>query len=123
MSVLGWILAGLLGAAFIGAGASKLASSRAKLLTNPNMAWAGDFSDPQIKAISTLEVLGGLGVILPWLFNIAPVLTPIAAIGCGLVMVGAARVHLLRHEPKGLPPTIVLLLLAVVVAVIRFSQL
>jgi len=44
-------------------------------------------------------------------------------VGCGLVMIGAARVHLLRHEPKGLPPTLVLLVLAVVVAGIRFSQL
>ncbi len=123
MAVLGWILAAALGAAFIGAGGSKLASSRAKLLTNPNMAWAVVFTDPQIKAISTLEVLGGLGVILPWLFNIAPVLTPIAAIGCGLVMIGALRVHLLRHEPKALPPAVVLLVLAVAVAAIRFSQL
>ncbi len=77
----------------------------------------------QDKAISTLEVLGGLGVILPWLFNIAPVLTPIAAIGCGLVMIGALRVHLLRHEPKALPPAVVLLVLPVAVAAIRFSQL
>lgn len=123
MSVLGWILSGLLAAFFVGAGLSKLAVSREKLLANPSMVWANDFTEPQIKVISALEVLGGIGVVLPWLVNKAPVLTPIAAIGCALVMVGAIAVHLRRHEPKTVPPAAVALVLAVAVAVIRFSQL
>lgn len=123
MAVLGWILSGALAAFFLGAGFSKLVTSRDKLLENPNMAWVNDFSQSQVRAISILEVIGGLGVVLPWLVDVAPVLTPIAAIGCGLIMVGAIAVHLRRHERTSLPPAVVALLLAVAVAVIRFSQL
>ena len=66
---------------------------------------------------------GALGVVLPWLLNIGPVLSPIAATGCALIMIGALAVHLRRHEPKAIPPAAIAFLLAVVVAVIRFSQL
>lgn len=123
MDIVAWILSGLVAVAFIGAGAMKLATPRAKLLENPQMAWAGDFSQPQIRAIGGLEVLGGLGVVLPWLLDVAPVLTPIAATGLALTMLGAMTVHARRGEKASLPPNAVLLALAAAVAIIRFAQL
>jgi uncharacterized membrane protein YphA (DoxX/SURF4 family) len=39
--------------------------------------------------IGVVEVLGGLGLILPWLLKIRPILTPIAAAGLTIVMLGA----------------------------------
>jgi hypothetical protein len=60
--------------------------------------------------------------VLPWLTGIAPVLTPIAATGLVVIQALAIPVHVRRHEQKGLPMNIVLLLLALVVAVFRFVQ-
>lgn len=124
MNILAWILSGLLAVAFIGAGASKLASSREKLLENPRMGWANDFTSTQIRGIALAEVLGGIGVVLPWLLDIARVLTPLAALGLAIVMAGALVTHARRGELKeALPVNTILLVLALAVAIIRFSQL
>ena len=124
MNVVAWILSGLLAVAFIAAGASKLATPRDKLLKNPRMGWANDFTDTQVKGIAALEVLAGIGIILPWLLDIAPVLTPLAAVGMAVVMIGAIATHGRRGELKeALPVNGALLTLAVIVAIIRFSQL
>jgi len=68
-------------------------------------------------------VLGALGVVLPWLLDVAPVLTPLAATGLALTMLGAMVVHTRRGERPALVPNAVLLALAAAVAVLRFSQL
>ena len=70
-----------------------------------------------------IEVAGGLGVILPWLTGIARVLTPVAAVGLAVVAVGALIVHARRSEKEGYPINIILFVVAVAVAVIRFGQL
>jgi len=124
VNVLAWILSALLAIAFLGAGASKLVTPREKLLANPRMSWAGDFSDVQVKAIATLEVLASIGLILPWLLDVARVLTPLAAVGLALTMIGALVTHGRRGELKqAAPVNSLLLVIAVAVAVIRFSQL
>jgi hypothetical protein len=124
MNVVAWILSGLLAIAFIGAGAGKLFTTREKLLANPRMAWANDFTDSQVKGIAAAEVLGGIGVILPWLLGIARILTPLAAVGLAVIMVGALVTHGRRGELKeALPVNSILFALAVAVAIIRFSQL
>ena len=123
MDIVAWILSALAAVAFIGAGAMKLTAPRAKLLENPQMGWAGDFSETQVKAIGGIEVLGGIGVTLPWLLDIAPVLTPIAAVGLALTMIGATVVHARRGENASLPVTGLLFVLAAAVAIIRFAQL
>lgn len=124
MNVLAWILSGLLAFAFIGAGFSKLVTPREKLLANPRMTWANDFSNAQVKTIAGFEVLASIGLILPWLLDIARVLTPLAAVGLAVTMIGALVTHGRRGELKqAVPVNSVLLVIAVAVAVIRFSQL
>jgi len=124
VNILAWILSGLLAAAFLGAGLSKLLTPREKLIANPRMAWANDFSNTQVKTIAGFEVLASIGLILPWLLDIARVLTPLAATGLAITMIGALATHGRRGELKqALPVNSVLLALAVAVAVIRFSQL
>ena len=123
MDLVTWILSGLLAGAFLMAGGLKLATPRDTLLEDPRMAWAGDFTEGQVKAIAGLEVLGALGVVLPWLLDVAPVLTPLAATGLALTMLGAMVVHTRRGERLALVPNAVLLALAAAVAVLRFSQL
>ena len=120
MNVVLWIIAGLLALAFLAAGAMKLAQPRAKLAES-GMAWAGDYGDGAVKAIGALEVLGALGLILPAVFDVAPILVPIAAAGLALLMVGAVVVHLRRGESKAIGAPLVLAVLALVVAVLRFG--
>jgi uncharacterized membrane protein YphA (DoxX/SURF4 family) len=115
-----WVVAGLLALVFLGAGFAKLTQPKEKLQANPNMAWTEDFSPGMIKTIGALEVLGGLGLILPELTGIAPVLTPLAAVGLVLVMLGAAVTHARRKETQTIVVNVVLGALAVFVAVGRF---
>ena len=120
MNVALWIVAGLLALAFAAAGAMKLAQPRAKLAAS-GMPWVEDFTDGQVKGIGALEVLGALGLILPAALGIAEILTPLAAAGLAVVMVGAIVVHLRRGESKLVGAPLVLAVLAVVVAVLRFG--
>lgn len=60
--------------------------------------WANDYSLNKLKFFGFLEVIGGLGLILPYQLDIFPILTPIAATGLAMVMAGAAMVHLRRDE-------------------------
>lgn len=115
-----WIIASLLAFAFAAAGAMKLAKSRAEL--EPQMAWVADASDGKVKAIGAVELLGAIGVVLPGIVNIAPILVPIAAVGLALTMVGAVATHLRRHDPPAMmAPAIALGVLAVVLALGRFG--
>ena len=108
-----WVVQGLLAFAMLGAGGSKLASPREKLIANPMMAWANDFSASQIKLIGLAEVLGAIGLIVPMAIGILPVLTPIAAICVAVLMMGAAATHLRRKEPPFAPAVLAALALAV----------
>jgi uncharacterized membrane protein YphA (DoxX/SURF4 family) len=120
MNVVLWIVAGLLALAFLAAGGMKLATPKAKLGENPNMAWTQDFSEQTIKMIGGLEVLGALGLILPQATGIAQVLTPLAALGLVALMVGAAITHSRRKESQPIVINAVLGVLALVVAIGRF---
>ena len=46
-------------------------------------------------------MLGAIGLILPRALNIAPVLTPLAAVGCAIVMIGAVVTHIRMKDYKG----------------------
>ena len=120
MNVVLWIIAGLLAAAFLAAGAMKLAQPRAKLAAS-GMAWAADYGDGAVKAIGALEVLAAVGLIAPALLDIAPVLVPLAAVGVVLLMVGAMVTHGRRHESKAIVVNVALLALAAFVAWGRFG--
>jgi len=120
MNVVLWVVAGLLAAAFLMAGLMKLAQPKAKLAES-GMAWTEDFSAGQVKAIGLIEVLGAIGLILPALLDIAPILVPIAATGLALTMLGATVVHARRGEKSNIPVTLVLAVLAAFVAVMRFG--
>jgi uncharacterized membrane protein YphA (DoxX/SURF4 family) len=70
--------------------------------------------------IGVLEALGGLGLVLPALAHILPVLVPWAAAGLVVVMVAAIIFHLPRHEKQNIGLNALLLILAAVVAYGRF---
>ena len=51
-----------------------------------------------IKAIGTIKLVGVIGLIVPPLVGILPVLSPVAACGLMLVMTGAATTRFRRSE-------------------------
>jgi uncharacterized membrane protein YphA (DoxX/SURF4 family) len=119
MNVAIWVLQILLALAFLAAGLTKISQPRQKLATN--MGWVEDFSDPAVRSIGTLEILGALGLLVPALTGVATVLVPIAAVGLALLMIGAAATHRRRGELPMIGINAVLLVLAVVVAWARFG--
>jgi hypothetical protein len=114
MEIAYWIVAGLLAVFYLGGGVQKLVQSREKLA--PMMAWVNDHPMSLVRTIGAIEVLGAIGLILPPLLDIAPVLAVIAAIGFAILQVLALGFHLRRGEAKGTPLNIVLIILAVVAA-------
>jgi uncharacterized membrane protein YphA (DoxX/SURF4 family) len=119
MNIFLWILQVLLALAFLGSGAMKLITPKKKL--RERTPYVDDFSEPTVKFIGAVEVLGALGLILPAATGIAPILTPLAATGLAIVMILAAVVHLRRGETKQAPVNVVLLLIAAVIAWGRFG--
>lgn len=120
MNIALWIVQGLLAMVYLAAGGLKVVRPREQLVAAGNFDWMKDSSDAGVKAVGLVEILGALGVILPWLTGIAPILTPIAAIGLVVVQIVALRVHLSRREHRPLPANALLLLLAAFVALGRF---
>ena len=121
MNITLWILSDLLALAMAMAGGMKLLTPKAKL--EARMAWTRDFSPASLKLIGGAELLGAIGLVVPALTGIAPILSPLAATGLLLLMAGAAWTHLRLGEPKELVPSVALALLALVVAIGRFHQL
>ncbi len=66
--------------------------------------------------IGTAEILGGIGLVLPALTRILPWLTPLAAGGLVIVMIGAVVFHIRRQEYPNIVFNLVLLVLAAFVA-------
>jgi uncharacterized membrane protein len=113
-----WIVAGVLAGVFLLAGTMKVAVAKEKLLGI--MAWSEPWSRSQLRALGAVELLGGLGLILPRALNVAPMLTPVAAVGCAIVMTGAVTTHIRMKDFKGVGMPAVLLILAIIVAAGRF---
>ena len=115
-----WIAQVLLAAIFLLTGTTKLTQPRLKMAAGP-MRWAADVTDRQFRTIGLLEVLGAIGLILPAALGIAPLLTPLAAIGLVLVMIGAIHTHVRYDESERLAVPIVVLALALFVALEGFG--
>ena len=78
-----WIVQGLLAALFLFSGGIKLVLPIEELTAQ--MPLPGLF----IRFLGVAEVLGSLGLVLPGLLRIRPVLTPLAATGLVIIMIGA----------------------------------
>lgn len=109
-----WAAQALLGFAFLMAGAMKgLTPHEALAVDMPVVAAIPPLA---VKGIGLVEVLGAVGLILPSVLRIQPVLTPVAAGGLVLTMVSAAGAHIAAGEANMIAPSIVLGGLAAFVA-------
>jgi hypothetical protein len=120
MNVALWVVASVLALAFVAGGALKLARPPQQLAAS-GMGYVEDFSPGTVKLIGGLEVMGGVGLVLPALTGIAPDLVPLAATGIVFLMIGAMITHVRRHELHSLLVNASILLLAGFVVWGRFG--
>ena len=121
MNIALWVITGILAAMYLMAGLMKTFTPKDKLINT--LPWTEQYAAGTVRLIGIAEVLGAIGLVLPWATDIAPSLTPIAATGLVIIQILAVRVHIHRQEQKALPFNTVLLILALLVAVARFIQL
>lgn len=62
------------------------------------LAWTADVPGPLVRFIGAAELVGAIGLLVPALLRIRPVLTPLAGIGLTIVMLLAAAFHAMRGE-------------------------
>ena len=105
-----WTIQVLLAALFLFAGVMKLVLPLDKM-TGP-VPVPGLF----LRFIGVCETLGALGLILPGLFRIRPGLTPLAATGLVIIMLGATVLNLRGGDLFSTALTVVVGLLAAFVA-------
>jgi uncharacterized membrane protein YphA (DoxX/SURF4 family) len=104
-----WIVQALLGVLFLFGGVMKL------VLPLDQMQGPVDLPGGFLRFIGVAETAGGLGLILPSLLRIQPGLTPLAAAGLVIIMIGATVITVLGGDPMAaLIPAVVALLAAFV---------
>src|SRR5437899_11773098 len=80
-----WIVQGLLALTFLFAGGTKLVLPIEEMTKQMPLPLPGLF----LRFIGVAEVVGAIGLILPGLLRIRPGLTPLAAAGLVIIMIGA----------------------------------
>ena len=87
------------------------------------MNWVKDFKPLTVKLIGAVEVVVAIGLILPEILDIDPLLTPLSAWCMAVVMIGAIRTNFKRQESGMVMLNILLFVLLAVVAIGRMSTL
>lgn len=113
-----WIAQVLLAIVFFATGFMKAFTPMDRLAKM--LDWVENAPPQAVRFIGIAEILGAIGLILPALTGILLWLTPLAAVGCALVMVGALVFHGSRGEYQKIALNITLLVLAAFVVYGRF---
>lgn len=93
MNIALWVVQGLLGLLFLFAGTMKL------VLPLEQMKGPVELPGWFLRFIGVAETAGGLGLILPSLLRIRPGLTPLAAAGLVIIMIGATVITVIGGDP------------------------
>jgi hypothetical protein len=89
-----WIAAGLLAVVALVAGISKAFVPRERLAATHGGEWTAHASVGFVKTLGVLELVSAVGLILPAVVDVAPVLVPVTAACWVVLMVGAMITHL-----------------------------
>lgn len=108
-----WIVQGLLAAIFLFAGVMKL------ILPLEKMTGPVDLPGPFLRFLGVAEVLGAFGLILPGLLRIRPGLTPLAALGLTIIMVGATVITLAGGD---VVPALIPLVVGLLAAFVAYGR-
>ena len=109
-----WVAQAALAFVYAMAGFMKI-SQPIEALVASGMGYAGDYPELLTRFIGAAELLGAIGIILPALLRILPVLTPLAALGFSIIQVLAFALHFSRGEFAVLPVNLLLLALSLFV--------
>jgi uncharacterized membrane protein YphA (DoxX/SURF4 family) len=118
MNALLWTLHGSLAAIFTASGLAKISQPKDRLVASGQTGVA-PFPVPVIRITAFCELLGAIGILAPRLVGVAEFLTPAAAGGYAIVMVGAIASHAYLREPRNVAITVAIFIAAVTVAVGR----
>jgi uncharacterized membrane protein YphA (DoxX/SURF4 family) len=118
VNILLWILQVLLALAFLAHGWLFL-SPPAEMVEQMNASLPRWFQ----LFLGVAEVLAGIGLILPGVTGIKPWLVPAAAFGIMIVLLSATIFHVMRNENSSAIITLVMLIMATVVAYVRWRVL
>jgi uncharacterized membrane protein len=122
MNTVLWVLTVFLGTAFTIGGATMVVLPKERYRNlHETQQWVDDFTAGQVKVIGAIKLLGGLGLLLPAIGDVAPALVPVAACGLALFMAGAGTTRFRRSELPSLVGDLVFLGLFVFVAWGRFE--
>ena len=118
MNVVLWVLQGLVGLVFLFSGGTKLVMSTEAMqkMSPPNSIMLPGWF---VKFIGVMEVLGGLGLILPGLTKIRHNLTPVAAICLLIIMIGAVVLTIMG---PGVGAAIIPFVVGILCAVIAYGR-
>jgi hypothetical protein len=108
-----WVIQGLLAAVFLFAGGFKLA------LPLVALAKLSPLPAPFLKFIGVCEVTGAIGLILPGLLHIRTGLTPLAAAGLVIIMMGAT---VLTAATQGAAPAVVPLVVGLLATAVAYGR-
>lgn len=112
-----WVAQGFAALVFVLTGALKVFTPKDTLAQK--MHWAAAWPPGRIKLLGLAEVAGGIGLVLPAALQIAPALTPVAALCLAVLMLGAVQTHRRLHE--SFVPALVLVLVCVAIAAGRLG--
>ena len=116
-----WIAAGLLALVALAGGITKTFIPKEKLEQNEGAAWTRSFSPTFVKTLGVLELLAAVGLILPAVVDVAPVMVPVSAACWIALMIGAMITHGRLGQLKLVMVNVVYLALAAFIAVGRFG--
>jgi uncharacterized membrane protein YphA (DoxX/SURF4 family) len=122
MNTLLWTIQGFLAIVFLYSGIMKSSQKKEKLVSIGQTGVA-NLTYPAIRFIGITEILGAIGLIVPWLTGILPLLTPVAALCFVFIMVLAMPIHYRRREYKSVAFNALLLLLSAFITFIRYREL
>lgn len=119
MNIALWTIQIILAVPFLAFGVMKLTQNRAGLIEK--LPWVESVPQSVVRVIGVAEVAGAIGLVVPGLTDVAPVLTPVAATGLVILMALAAVTHMRRNEPSAVVVNAVLLTAAAFVAWGRYG--
>jgi uncharacterized membrane protein YphA (DoxX/SURF4 family) len=112
-NVLLWTIQVLLALLFLFSGSMKFIMPIAEM--TKQTALPGAF----LRFIGVAELLGAIGLILPWLLRIKPILTPLAAAGLTIIMIGATVITVTH---LGIGPAIFPLATGILTAFVAYGR-
>jgi hypothetical protein len=113
-----WIVQGLLALLFLFIGGIKLVLPIEVMTEQMPVPLPGPF----LRFIGVAEVLGAVGLILPWLLGIQPGLTLLAAAGLVIIMTGATVLTLAGVVPGGVAGALIPLVAGLLSAFVAYGR-